>query len=172
MRVVMFDISKFGLNVDDEIEINLIDSVGNLLTTSSGYSLNKKIILTEELQKIELQESEYIDVLHFYKIKLPNESSFIFNVPFNSEKKPHDLISLFKLACYKGIINQEEKSLSRKFTNKLDIYFTGKNPHFTNPESEVVRLYEYYADEIKETTSTIDIMKMMDEYLSTLGKTK
>jgi hypothetical protein len=36
-------------------------------------------------------------------------------------------------------------------------------------QKEVVNLYEYYANEIKDTTSTIDIMQMMDEYLATVG---
>lgn len=168
MRTVTLDISKFGLIVGDTIKLQLINSVGGICASKSGYTLDATIVLDSTTFEIELLESEYIDMISFYQITLPNTLKFNFTVPSSFENTPHDLLSLLQLACYKGIINIEENKLEESFVEKLDLFFTGENPHFTNTQKDVVNLYIYYADKVIDTTSTIDIMQMMDEYLATL----
>jgi len=170
MRKVRLDVSKFGLVVGAKIKLELINSIGKLQATTSGYSLDKSIIIENiTIIEVKLLESDLVDFLHFYKITLNSELSFTFRVPTNDDSSTHDLISLFKLSCYKGIINQDNKSLSPLFTKKLDFYFSGENPHFTKVEKDIVQLYEYYANDVINGTATIDIMKMMDQYLSKIG---
>lgn len=168
MREVTLTIAKLGLNVGDVIKLQLIDSVGNVCMANTGYKLDETITLSTPTLNTELLENSYISMLSFYRITLPNGLKFKFSVPFNFEGVPHDMLSLLQLGCYKGIIDQINGTLTKDFVAKLDLYFTGENPHFTKVELDIVRLYEYYADDVYGTTSTIDIMQMMDEYLATI----
>lgn len=168
MREVTLDIAKLGLIVGNAIKIKLINSVGGACMSSSGYFLDTTIILTTPTLTIELLENKYIDMLTFYQLTIPNGLKFNFSVPFSLEGTPHDLMSLLQLGCYEGIIDQTTSTLAENFIAKLDLYFSGENPHFTKTELDVVRLYEYYANEVIDTTSTIDVMQMMDEYLATI----
>lgn len=168
MREVTLDIAKLGLIVGDVLKIQLIDSVGNVCIANSGYMLDTPITLSSTTLSVELLESSYINMLSFYKITLPSGLKFKFNVPFSFEGTPHDMLSLLQLGCYEGIIDKANSTLSENFVAKLDLYFSGENPYFTKTELDVVRLYEYYANEVIDTTSTIDIMQMMDEYLATI----
>lgn len=169
MREVTLTISKLGLHVGDVIKLKLIDSVGNACMSSSGYSLDSTVTLSTAIFTTELLENSYINKKSTYQIMLPSGVKFNFSVPYSLQNRPHDMLSLLQLGCYEGIINRANNSLDENFIQKLDLYFSGENPHFTQTELDVVRLYEYYADEIVETVSTIDIMQMMDEYLATIG---
>ncbi|MDT8337590.1 MAG: hypothetical protein RQ763_00180 [Sulfurimonas sp.] len=168
MREVTLDIAKLGLIVTDTLQIQLVNSVGNVCMSSSGYKLDTAIVLSSTTLSIELLENSYINMLTFYRITLPSGIKFKFSVPFGLEGIPHDMLSLLQLGCYEEIIDKDNNTLSSAFVTKLDLYFAGENPHFTKTELDIVRLYEYYANEIIDTTSTIDIMQMMDEYLATI----
>ncbi len=168
MRTVTLNISKLGLVVGDVVKIQLINSVGRLLLSTSGYMHDSSTTLTSETFEVSLLENEHIDVISNYKIILPNSLYFIFQVPVSFENTPHDMLSLMRLGCVNGILDTHTKTLDAGFIEKLDLYFAGENPHFTKAQTDVVSLYAYYADEIFYTTSTIDIMQMMDSYLSTI----
>ncbi|MDQ7067750.1 MAG: hypothetical protein Q9M40_07145 [Sulfurimonas sp.] len=172
MRTVTLTIAKLGLSIENTITLQLVDSLGNVIIDNTGYFLDETIVLDTDIFQIELKENNYINILSTYKLTLPNGLNFNFKVHTSFANTPHDLISLLQIACYAGIVeikNEDEISLSASFVEKLNIYFTGENPYFTNTEKDLVNLYEYYADEIKYTTSTIDIVRLMDEYLATLG---
>lgn len=168
MREVTLTISKLGLNVGDVIRLRLIDSVGSACMSSSGYSLDSTVTLSAATFTTELLENSHINKTTTYQIMLPSGVKFNFLVPYSLQNRPHDMLSLLQLGCYEGIIDKENNKLDENFVQKLDLYFMGKNPYFTQTELDVVRLYEYYANEVIETTSTIDIMQMMDEYLATI----
>jgi len=168
MRNITLVIEKLGLTVGDEIGIKLVNSVGSILLSNSGYMLDKKIILSSETFEIEVLENEHIDSLSSYQITLPNTLSFTFKVPVSHSNTPHDILSLLRLGCIKGIIDTKYKTLDDDFIKKLEIYFTGENPYFTNTQREIFELYTYYANEVIDTTSTIDVMQIMDEYLTTI----
>lgn len=169
MREVTLDIAKLGLIVGDAIKLQLVNSVGNVCMASSGYFLDTAITLSSTIFTIELLENEFVNMRSSYKLTLSNGISFNFNVPYSAQNSPHDLLSLLQLGCYEGIIDKAKNSLDENFVQKLDLYFSGENPHFSKTELDVVRLYEYYANEVIDTTSTIDIMQMMDEYLATIA---
>jgi len=168
MREVTLNIAKLGLNVGDVIKLQLINSVGGACMSSSGYFLDLTATLQSTTFTIDLLENEFVNMCSSYKLTLPNGISFNFSVLYSAQNSPHDLLSLLQLGCYGGIIDKAKNSLDENFVQKLDLYFSGENPHFTKTELDVVRLYEYYANEIIDTTSTIDIMQMMDEYLATI----
>lgn len=168
MREVTLDIAKLGLIVGDVLKIQLIDSVGNACMASTGYKLDTTLTLSTTTLTTELLENSYINMLSFYRITLPSGLKFKFSVPFSLEGTPHDMLSLLQLGCYEGIIDKANGTLTENFVEKLNLYFSGENPHFTKTELDIVRLYEYYANEIYGTPSTIDIMQMMDEYLATI----
>lgn len=168
MREVTLEIAKLGLNVGDVVKLKLIDSVGNACMSSSGYSLDITTTLLSANFSIELLENKYINKITSYQIILPSGIKFNFTVPYSLQNAPHDMLSLLQLGCYEGIIDRANKSLDENFIQKLELHFMGKNPRFTKTELDVVRLYEYYANEVIDTTSTIDIMQMMDAYLATI----
>jgi len=168
MRTVTLDISKLGLVVGDAIKVQLVNSIGKLLLSSSGYMLDSTTITTANIFEISLLENEYIDSISNYKIILPSTISFTFKVPVSQENNPHDLLSLMRIGNTKDIINEDTKSLDSEFVKKLDLYFSGENPHFNKTQKNVVELYSYYADNVLKTTSTIDVMQLMDEYLFAL----
>jgi|LGOV01.1.fsa_nt_gb hypothetical protein len=167
MRKVSLDISKLGLIVNDVIKLQLINTVGGLLISTSGYFLDKDITLASATFEYDLLQSEDINQISTYKLTLPNALEFTFNLPSDDENQTHDLLSLLRIGCYTGIVKDGE--LDSKFIEKLNLYFTGENPHFSTTEKDLVNLYEYYADEIIDTTSTIDIVRKMDKYLATIG---
>ena len=171
MRRVTLVIKKLGLVVGDTIDIKLINSVGGLLLSNSGYMLDKEVTLSSELFYFYFLENEHIDSLSSYQITLPSSLIFTFKVPVSNTNIPHDILSLLRLGCTKGIIDTTSKTLDIDFVKKLDIYFTGGNPYFTSTQRDVVALYDYYADEVIDTNSTIDVMQMMDEYLATIKAT-
>lgn len=169
MREVTLTIAKLGLIVGNVIKIQLINSIGNPCMLSSGYSLNTDITLSSEILTLELLENEHNNNdIAIYQIILPTAIKFNFSVPYSFENTPHDLLSLLQLGCYENIINKYDNKLDDKFVQKLENYFIGENPHFTKTELNIVRLYEYYANEVIDTTSTIDILKMMDAYIATI----
>lgn len=168
MRKVAFPIAKLNVIIGDKITIKLVDSVGKDAVSTFGYSCNKEITVANAIEEIELLENEFIPFLTNYKLILASELEFTFRVPSSTETTSHDLISLLNIGCVYGIIDIYERRLDDKFVEKLNLYFTGENPHFTPPQKDVVALYEYYANEVINTTYTIDVIQMMDEYLSTL----
>lgn len=168
MREVTLTIAKLGLIVGDVIKLQLINSVGAPCMSSDGYSLDLDITLTSDTFSITIHENEHINMLTFYKLTLPSGMKFNFSVPYSFENIAHDLLSLLQLGCYEGIINKSNNTLDERFVQKLDNYFTGENAHFSKTELDVVRLYEYYASEVISTSSTVDVFKMMDEYLATI----
>jgi hypothetical protein len=169
MRKVILNISKLGLIAGNSIDIKLVNSVGTPMMTRMGYSFNASFTLNAPLFEVDLLENEAIDSISMYKITLPSAISFTFEVPLSYDYDlPHDLISLLNIGCFYEIINQDTKTLDSDFIKKLNLYFTGKNPHFTAVQKDIVNLYEYYANEILSVPYTIDVMRMMDEHLSTL----
>jgi len=168
MRTVTMDITKLGLTIGDTITIRLVNIMGGMLVDTSGYLLDSTITTTTTTFSIELLENEFIETDSIYKIILPSSLSFTFKVPFSQENIPHDMLALMRLGCTENIINEETRNLESGFVEKLDIYFAGNHPRFSKKQEDVVALYMYYADAILDTSSTIDIMKMMDEYLSTI----
>ena len=170
MRTVSLEIVSLGLKVGDTILLELVDSVGNTLVSTSGYALKVSIELSTDTFTYDLLETQNINQLSYYKLTLPNTLSFNFTIP-NASDDAHDLLSLLSIGCFDGIIKEDgnRTRLDSRFLEKLNLYFTGENPHFNNTEQDLVNLYEYYADEIKETINTIDIMRLMDEYLATIG---
>ena len=168
MRTVALDISKFRLNVGDTINIKLIDSVGNDCISSNGYFLNEDIVLDDSVFSIELLENENINIITNYKLTLPSKLHFNFQVPYSQNDTVHDLLSLLRIGCISEVIDKHTKQLDSKFVEKLNLFFTGENPHFSAMQKEVVKLYEYYADEIIEEERTIDVIEMIDNYLATI----
>lgn len=169
MRKVALAIAKLGINVGNKITIKLVDSVGKNTTSTFGYTCNQEITVANAIEEIELLENEFIPHLTNYKIILQSGLEFTFTVPYSTENPtPHDLISLLSIGCVYGIIDTNERRLDDKFVEKINLYFTGENPHFTDAQKDVMNLYEYYANEVIDTTYTIDVIQMMDEYLSTL----
>lgn len=170
MRNISLDISKLGLVVGNVIDLQLINSVGNVMSSNAGYALDESITLDSDIFIYALQESDSINHISFYRLTLPNLLSFTFTLPSSTTDKPHDLFSLLSIGCFKGIIEiyRETSKLQDKFIEKLEIYFSGKNPHFSSAESDLVELYEYYGNEIIKTQNTIDIVRSMDEYLATI----
>jgi len=169
MRKVSFNITKLGLVIGNTINVKLIDSVGKPTMSTFGYVCDQNITLSSTTQEIELLENEYMAHQTRYKITLPNSLNFTFVVPVsNDTTAPHDLLSLLNIGCIYGIIDVRERRLADDFVEKLELYFTGENPHFSESQKAVVQLYEYFADDVFGTPATIDIMQMMDEYLATL----
>lgn len=173
MRTVSANISKLGLNINDTIKVQLLNSIGKPCLSNDGYFYHKDIVITSDTLKLTLKENDTISSKSFYKITTNNGVEFSFELLSSAfDTNPtHDLISLLKIGCFENIVylKNNEKLLNSTFLKKLELYFTGENPHFTNTEKALVDLYEYYADEVIETDSTIDIIQMMDEYLGTLG---
>ncbi len=173
MRIVTTSISKLGLKIDDVIKVQLLNSIGKPHMTLDGYSLNEDITIDSDTLELSLKENDSIDAISFYKITTPSEFTFTFEVPISiiTDNPKHDLISLLNIGCFDGIIDIKNKTkiLNINFLEKLEHFFTGENPHFTKNEESLIKLYEYYANEIIGTESTIDIVQMMDEHLATLG---
>lgn len=169
MRKVALTISKLGLIIGDVVNIELINSIGSLYVSPTGYQKNENITITTDVLNIDLMENDLMPNITSYKITLPSTVNFTFRVPSSTTSlESHDLISLFNIGCVKGVIDTFTRALDADFVEKLNDYFTGKNPHFTAAQKDIVALYEYYANEIIDTTTTIDVIEMMDTYLSTL----
>lgn len=168
MRKVALAIAELNVNVGDKITIKLVDSVGKDAVSNFGHTYNKEITVANAIEEIELLENEFIPLLTNYKLILASGLEFTFRVPYSVDVTPHDLISLLNIGCVYGIIDVYERRLDDQFVEKLNLYFAGENPHFTPSQKDVVALYEYYANEVINTTYTIDVIQMMDEYLSTL----
>jgi len=167
MRDVTLDISSIGLSVGDIISLQLVDSMGN----SYNGSVEESITLQSATFTKSLLENEAIEALTYYKLTLPNGIYYNFQLHLDSESTaPHDLYPLLKFGCIASVFSTETNKLDNDFVKKLDIYFSGREAHFSVRQQDVVTLYEYYADNIINTTSTIDIIRKIDEYLSTLKK--
>jgi hypothetical protein len=169
MRKVVLNIAKLGLVAGNVIKIQLVNSVGAVTISPMGYSFDSSFTLSSALFEVDLLENEAIPTLSSYKITLPNTLSFTFNVPFSyNYTEPHDLVSLLNIGCVHGLIDQDTKTLDEDFVSKINLYFTGENPHFSEVQKNIMKLYEYYANEVIDTTYTIDVIELMDAYLSTL----
>lgn len=168
MREVTLTIAKLGLIVGNTIEIKLVNSIGNPLISASGYFLNKKIVLSSEIFEISLLENEHIDTISNYKLTLPNNTSFTFKVPMSNETVPHEMLSLMRIGCVKEIFDEDLNCISLAFQEKLEQFFLGNKNVLTKEQQDIEKLYEYYADSVIDTESTIDVMKMMDNCLSTI----
>jgi hypothetical protein len=168
MRKVTLDISLLHLNVGDTVHISLVNSVGNKCVASNGFAIDTDFILDSPLFEIELLENENVGKISSYELSLASSLKLVFTVPARIDNTPHELLSLSRLGCAKGIIDKYTKKLSDDFVTKLDRYFIGEKPNFTPTQKAVVELYVYYADNVIETLSTIDIMQLMDEYLATI----
>jgi len=168
LRDVTLDISLIGLSVGDTITLMLMDSVGNKY--SDANAIDETITLNSSLFTKTLPENESFKALTHYKITL--ESGIYYNFELHlsdSSTKPHDLYPLLSFGCIASILNKYTQKLENEFVNKLDIYFSGGVPHFNIHQQDVVTLYEYYADSVIDKDYTIDIIRLMDEYLSTIG---
>lgn len=169
MRKVALPIAKLNITVGDKITIKLVDSVGKDTVSAYGYTYNKEITVANTIEEIELLENDLIPHITNYKLILASGLEFTFTVPYSTKNPtPHNLISLLNIGCVYGIIDVYERRLADQFVEKLNLYFTGENPHFTPSQKDVVVLYEYYANEVIDTPYAIDVIQMMDEYLSTL----
>lgn len=169
MRKVVLTISKLGLAIGDIVNIKLVDSVGRVYVSPFGYQKDENITIASSVLEIDLLENDLIPNITSYKITLPNALNFTFRVTSSTGTlESHDLISLFNIGCVHGVIDTFSHTLDADFVEKLNHYFTGENPHFTAAQKDIVALYEYYANEIIDTTITIDVIEMMDTYLSTL----
>ena len=167
MRDVTLDISLIGLVVGDIIKLQLVDSMGNAYLRG-GYSIDESITLSTATFTKNLLENESLEDLTHYKITLVSGVYYNFILPENTSNKAHDLYALLKFGCVDSVMNAGK--LDKNFLKKLDVYFSGRDAHFNVRQQDVVTLYEYYADNIINTTSTIDIIRVMDEYLSTIQK--
>lgn len=168
MRKISLDASLLNLNSGDVINVELVDSVGNQCYAKNGFTIKEDFTISDSILELELLENIYVGKISSYKLTLATSLTFYFSVPYRVEEISHDFISLLQISCVKGIINQESKELDDDFVKKLNLYFTGKNPHFSATQKEVVMMYEYYADKVKDTPATVDVMEMMDSYLSSL----
>ena len=166
MRKVTLIISELNLNINDTIHLSLVDSMGNLCIANNGFMIDEDITITSDLFEIDLLESELVGRDSSYELKLQSSLKFQFKVPQNENDISHELLSLCRLGCTKGIIS--ESKLDSEFIKKLDLYFLGETPRFTPSQKAVVELYEYYADKVFLTLSTIDIMQLMDTHLATI----
>lgn len=168
MRAVTLTIAKLGLSIGNTINIKLVNVVGKELSTQD-------FVLSTATFSTSFSENDTMAFQTYYKLTIPNGLSFNFSIPTLSSNEAHDLYSLLKISYYKGIIkiyDDDSIELDTRFITKLNLYFTGKNPHFTLVEQNIIYLYKYYADEVLDTISTIDIMMKIDEYLakiSTIG---
>jgi len=172
MRDVTLDISLIGLNVGDVVQLQLVDSIGNLYVRSSdGYGVDESITISSVTFEKTLLENEALEALTHYKLTLASGIYYNFELHLSTTSTAaHDLYPLLKFGCIASILNKYTSKLSNDFVKKLDVYFSGANPHFSVQQQDVVTLYEYYADNIINTTATIDIIRVMDAYLSTLQK--
>lgn len=174
MRSVTTPIAKLGLQIGDAITLKLVDSVGVVCVAPNGYALDEAITMGAEVWTISLLENDAIPMMTQYKLGLPNGVHFNFTVPGDSyDDAPHDLTPLLQLGCTDDVIDPYTGELADDFKEQLDIYYLGGNPHFNWIQKELTAMYEYYADNIynvepAQMQSTIDIMRMMDEYLATL----
>lgn len=172
MRDVTLDISLIGLSVGDTVTLTLVDSMGNQCTyASDGYTINESITLDSQLFTKTLLENEALEALTHYKITLDSGIYYNFELHLSdSSAAAHDLYPLLTFGCIASIINKYTQKLDNDFVKKLDVYFGGGNAHFSVQQQDVVRLYEYYADNVINTNYTIDIIRLMDEYLATIQK--
>ena len=168
MRKVQLTVSKFSLIVGDTMSIQLVDTVGNKLISPRGYLFDETITVSSDIVEIELLENDHIHGISNYKLMLPSGLNFNFKVPVSDTTVPHELTSLLSIGCVYGVIDIDGGRLDDRFVEKLDLFFSGENPHFSDAQKDVVRLYTYYADSVHGGTSTIDVMRMMDEYHATL----
>ena len=168
MRTVSFPIAKLGLSIGDTITIKLVDSVGNIYVDASGYTLSEAFTLDSATFEYTLMETDTMLLDAKYKLVLPSGIEFSFKIFKSSETLAHDLISLLHIACYKDVISviDGETQLDTKFLRELDLYFLGKSYFFTPTQQSLVNLYEYYADNVYGTSSTVDVVAMMDKHLT------
>lgn len=167
MRKIYVDMENIGLSNGDVVTIELLNSVGLACTTESFFSLNAQYTISDSVLEVELLENDKIKTDTHYKITLPNESCFTFVLPSSSEddNPPHELTSLIKMGCFQNIVKDDV--LNTEFVEKLNLYFTGENPHFTHSEQSLVDMYIFYADKVFEDgLSTIDITELMDEHMA------
>ena len=171
MRKVVLDIDKLGLSVGDTISISLVDKMGNIATQEHYY--NKNFIIQTQLFECELFENGLLHNETFYRLTLPTNEQFNFRVHASEDSTPLDMFALFSLSCYDSIIRRENEKLvvvDAAFVTELEKYFIGESYHFTPLQRNLVNLYEnYYAQEIRPTTRTIDAVELLDRYLSQKG---
>ena len=172
MRDVTLDISLIGLNVSDTITLMLVDSMGQQYTRASdGYTVNESITLDSPLFTKTLLENEALEALTHYKITIASGIYYNFELHLSdSSSAAHDLYPLLSFGCVNSIINKYTQKLDNDFVKKLGVYFSGGEAHFNVQQQDVVTLYEYYADNVIDTNYTIDVIRLMDEYLSTIQK--
>lgn len=169
MRKVTLSIANLHLNVGDTIKITLINSIGNNCIANNGFAMDSSFILDSDIFEVELLENEKVGQISSYELILPSTLKLVFMVPYNRyQNTPHELLSLCRLGCIKGIIDTTNKKLDSDFIRKLDDHFLGKNSHFTPTQKAIFELYVYYADNVIDSLSTIDVMQLMDEYLATI----
>lgn len=166
MRNVLLAISKFGLSVGNSVTIQLVDRLGNIYVSPRGFSINQSFTLADSTLSVALEESENILQETHYKLILPSGAEFTFRVPFSEENTPHDMAALMQIGCVDDVLDRYTGVLCDEMLEKLDLYFLGKNPRFSATQRDVVKLYEYYADEVIDTQATIDVTEMIDIYLS------
>lgn len=168
MRKIQLSVSKLGMSIGDTFTVRLVDTVGKPLISTIGYSFDSVLTANTEIMEIELLENDLIPGISNYKIILQSGLNFTFKVPLSDNTTPHELMSLLSIGCVYGVIDIDGNRLDDRFLEKLDLFFSGENPNFSAAQHDVVRMYQRYADEVYGTTATIDVMQMMDEYLSTL----
>jgi len=169
LRDVTLDISLIGLNVGDAITLTLVDSMGQEYTRSA-HAINETITLNSTLFTKSLLENKAIKACTHYKLTL--ESGIYYNFELHlsdSSTAAHDLYPLLYFGCVASIINKNTQKLDDDFVKKIDVYFAGGEAHFNERQQDVVTLYEYYADNVIDKNYTIDIIRLIDKYIATIG---
>lgn len=166
MREVYAKLGQFGLNAGDSVKIHLLNSVGDVC--NMVYSINETVVCGDDSLRVSLLENERIPFESHYQITLPNTLSFTFHLPISSDNLLHDLMSLVRMGCYEEFFI--DGKLIPSFIEKLELFFTGENPHFTNKEQSLLNMYIFYADEvIDDGVATVDVALSMDDCLASIG---
>lgn len=174
MRKLKINIRQIGLNLNDEINIQLLNRVGELAFVSyknSFVSFNETYIVNNDILEIDLYENDLIKEDTYYQIKIKS-NIFTFRVKSSETNLSCEFSSLVKLGGLDslGFIENEELIFEDDFIKRLEVEFLNKEEeNFTANQERVFELYVYYADFVLDKDSaTIDICRKLDNYLGGL----
>lgn len=167
MREVYAKCENLGLNDGDVVTVHLLNSVGAV--SNLIYAIPTEFICENDSLTLTLLENEKIPFESYYKITLPTTLSFTFSVPVLPENTPHELSSFINIGCFNEFFR--DGKLVDSFVEKLELFFTGENPHFTNKERRLVAVYVFYADKvIGNNVATVDVAMAVDAFLASMGE--
>lgn len=167
MREIYAKHESFGLKSGDIVTVHLLNSVG--MVSNLHYDIQEEVTCGSDALTFSVVENDKIAFESYYKITLPNTLTFTFTVQTSEQTVPHELKSLTTMGCFEELFKDEK--LIDSFTEKLELFFTGENPHFTTKEQRLFELYAFYADEvISDGVATVDVATKMDTYLSSVGE--